>query len=98
MAIGDIKKIVADFMGTTVQLINSRNKKKNVALARQIAMFYSYLLGNTQEEVAEKFDRVHSNVTHAVKRVKQWRECDHEIRAMLEGIEGEYPQLKGLSC
>ena len=31
MAIGDIKKIVADFMGTTVQLINSRNKKKNVA-------------------------------------------------------------------
>ena len=98
MAIGDIKRIVADFMGTTVDEINSRNRFKNVALARQIAMFYSYLLGNTQEEVAEKFDRVHTNVTHAVKKVKQWRECDHEIRAMLEGIEGEYPQLKGLSC
>jgi len=96
MAIGDIKKIVADFMGTTVDEINSRNRFKNVALARP--MFYSYLLGNTQEEVAEKFDRVHTNVTHAVKKVKQWRECDHEIRAMLEGIESEYPQLKGLSC
>ena len=98
MAIGDIKKMVADYMGTTVDAINSRNRLKNVALARQIAMFYSYLSGRTQEEVAEKFDRVHTNVTHAVKRVKQWRECDHEIRAMLEGIEGEYPQLKGLSC
>ena len=39
MAIGDIKKIVADFMGTTVDEINSRNRFKNVALARQIAMF-----------------------------------------------------------
>ena len=57
-------------------------------------MFYSYLSGNTQEEVADKFDRVHTNVTHAVKKVKQ---CLHGIRAMLEGIEGEYPQLKG-SC
>ena len=98
MAISDIKKMVADYMGTTVDAINSRNRLKNVALARQIAMFYSYLSGNTQEDVAEKFGRVHTNVTHAVKRMKQWRECDHEIRAMLEGIEGEYPQLKGLSC
>ena len=98
MAISDIKKIVADYMGTTVELINSRNRFKNVALARQIAMFYSHLMGNTQEEVGEKFDRVHTNVTHAVKRVKQWRECDPEIRAMLEGIEGQYPQLRGKSC
>jgi len=98
MAISDIKKIVADYMGTTVELINSRNRFKNVALARQIAMFYSHLLGNTQEEVGEKFDRVHTNVTHAVKKVKQWRECDPEIRAMLEGIEGQYPQLRGKSC
>jgi chromosomal replication initiation ATPase DnaA len=98
MAISDIKKIVADYMGTTVELINSRNRFKNVALARQIAMFYSHLMGNTQEEVGEKFDRVHTNVTHAVKKVKQWRECDPEIRAMLEGIEGQYPQLRGKSC
>ena len=72
MAIGDIKKMVADYMGTTVDAINSRNRLKNVALARQIAMFYSYLSGNTQEQVADKFDRVHTNVTHAVKKVKQW--------------------------
>lgn len=98
MAISDIKKIVADYMGTTVDEINSRNRFKNVALARQIAMFYSHLMGNTQEEVGEKFDRVHTNVTHAVKKVKQWRECDPEIRAMLEGIEGQYPQLRGKSC
>ena len=45
MAIGDIKKMVADYMGTTVDAINSRNRLKNVALARQIAMFYSYLSG-----------------------------------------------------
>ena len=45
-------------------------------------------------EVGKKFDRDHTNVTHAVKRIKQWRECDPEVRAMLEGIEDEYPALR----
>ena len=94
MSIGKIKKIICERMGVSLEALDSRSRLKRTALARQIAMFYAYAMGNTQAEVGRKFKRNHSNVTHAVKKVKQWRECDWEIRAMLEGIEDEYPVLK----
>ena len=94
MTVGKIKKVVAENMGVTLQQLNSRCRLRKIALARQIAMFYSYCSGLTRMEVGKKFDRDHSNVTHAVRRIKEWRECDPEIRAMLEGIEDEYPALK----
>jgi chromosomal replication initiation ATPase DnaA len=94
MSIGKIKKIICERMGVSLEALDSRSRLKRTALARQIAMFYAYVMGNTQVEVGRKFKRDHSNVTHAVKRVKQWRECDWEVRAMLEGIEDEYPVLR----
>jgi chromosomal replication initiation ATPase DnaA len=94
MSIGKIKKIICERMGVSLEQLDSRSRLKRTALARQIAMFYSYAAGNTRVEVGRKFKRDHSNVTHAVKKVKQWRECDWEVRAMLEGIEDEYPVLR----
>lgn len=94
MTVGEIKKVVAEKMGVTLQQLNSRCRLKDIALARQIAMFYSYCEGLTRQEVGKKFERNRSNVTHAVRRIKEWRECDPEVRSMLEGIEDEYPALK----
>ena len=94
MTVGTIKKVVSDYMGVSLYQLNSRCRLKRIALARQIAMFYSYCVGNTHQEVGRRFKRDHSNVTHAVRKIKEWRECDPEIRAMLEGIEDEYPVLK----
>ena len=94
MSIGKIKKIICERMGVSLEALDSRSRLKRTALARQIAMFYAYAMGNTQAVVGHKFKRDHTSVTHAVKKVKQWRECDWEIRAMLEGIEDEYPVLK----
>ena len=42
MTVGDIKKVVAEKMGVTLQQLNSRCRLRKIALARQIAMFYSY--------------------------------------------------------
>jgi chromosomal replication initiator protein len=94
MSIGKIKKIICERMGVSLEALDSRSRLKRTALARQIAMFYAYAMGNTQAVVGRKFKRDHTSVTHAVKRIKQWRDCDWEIRAMLEGIEDEYPVLK----
>ena len=94
MTIGTIKKVVAGYLGVNLYQLNSRSRLKRIALARQIAMFYSYCVGNTHMEVGKRFKRDHTNVTHAVRKIKEWRECDPEIRAMLEGIEDEYPVLK----
>ena len=94
MTVGTIKKVVSDYMGVSLYRLDSRCRFKRIALARQIAMFYSYCVGNTQAEVGRKFKRDRTSVTHAVRRIKEWRECDPEIRAMVEGIEDEYPVLK----
>jgi chromosomal replication initiator protein len=94
MKISAIKEIVAKYMGVTVPDINSRSRLKNVALARQIAMFYSFKKKNTQIAIGKEFDRIHSNISYAVKRINEWRECDWEVREILDGIENEYPILK----
>ena len=63
MTVGKIKKVVAENMGVTLQQLNSRCRLRKIALARQIAMFYSYCSGLTRMEVGKKFDRDHTNVT-----------------------------------
>jgi chromosomal replication initiation ATPase DnaA len=45
-------------------------------------------------EMERKLDRDHSNFIHAVKSIENLRECDIETRAIIEGIETEYPWLR----
>jgi hypothetical protein len=40
-----------------------------------------------------KVDR--SYAVHAYRKIENWRETDWETRAMIEGIEDEFPVLKG---
>ena len=58
MTVGKIKKVVAEKMGVTLQQLESRCRLKEIALARQIAMFYSYCAGLTRQEVGKKFDAI----------------------------------------
>jgi chromosomal replication initiation ATPase DnaA len=98
MTVGDIKKVVAEKMGVSLKQLNSRCRLRKIALARQMAIFYTYCQGFTQVEVGRKFKCDHSSVSHSVRRIKDSREVDPEVRAMLEGIEDEYPVLRGQRC
>ena len=89
----NILNAVASATGVSEEDIKSRSRVKIVALARQIAMYYTYKTGNTFVEVAEMYDRNHANIMHAVKRVTEWRECDWEVRGILDKVDEIIPRL-----
>ena len=74
--------------------IMSRKRTKYVSLARQIAMYYIHKCGTSMVETGEVFSRHHTNISHAVKQVTNWRECDHEIRDIVSKVEDAIPELK----
>lgn len=92
----NILNAVSSITGVPLVKIKSRSRVKMEALARQIAMYYTYKTGNTFVEVGEMFDRNHANIMHAVKRVTEWRECDWEVRDILDKVDVIIPDLARL--
>jgi chromosomal replication initiation ATPase DnaA len=46
-------------------------------------------------DLGEKFNRNHANMIHAVRAVEDGRVYDVEVKAMLDGLETEFPWLRG---
>ena len=46
-------------------------------------------------DLGEKFNRNHTNMIYAVKAVEDGRTYDVEIQTMLDGLETEFPWLRG---
>lgn len=91
-----IKRAVAEGFQVSVEDIDSRTKKQPIAVARQTVYYYvRKLLRMPYMEMQEKLDRDHSNFIHAVKSIENLREYDVETRAVIDGLETEFPWLKG---
>ena len=86
LPISMIKEACAKVIGVTVAEIESRNRFKLPALARQFAMYYA-LRGRTLEAVGKAFDRNHRNVFHARDKIAFLRDTDWEIQQYSEQIE-----------
>lgn len=91
-----IKKAIAEGFEVSIQEIDSRTKRHPIALARQCVYYYTRkLLGMKYDDMEEIFDRDHSNFIYACHQIRDRRIYDWETKAMLEGIEDEFPWLKG---
>ena len=91
-----IKKAVAEGFEVSIDDIDSRVRKQPIALARQCVYYYARkLLGMKYIDLERKFDRPYSNMIHAVKAVEDARVYDVEVKAMLDGLESEFPWLRG---
>jgi len=91
-----IKRAVAEGFQVSIDDIEGRGRKQPIALARQCVYYYTRkLLGMKYDDMEEKFDRDHSNLIYACEQIKDRRVYDWETKAMLEGLESEYPWLKG---
>jgi|SRR6056300_99578 len=91
-----IKKAVAEGFEVSIDDIDSRVRKQPIALARQCVYYYARkLLGMKYMDLGEKFNRNHANMIHAVKAVEDGRVYDVEVKAMLDGLETEFPWLRG---
>ena len=84
-----IKELVSKEFNVNVELLDSPTRKKQVAFARQVAMYMAKKIGNypyTQIAVAFKRDD-HTTVIHAVRKVEELLDKDQDLKAKLEKLE-----------
>ncbi|MBR6356385.1 MAG: chromosomal replication initiator protein DnaA [Alphaproteobacteria bacterium] len=83
--IDEIQKKVAEYFNISVKEMQSSRRARNVARPRQIAMYLAkQLTSRSLPEIGRKFDRDHTTVMHAVRKVE---ELLIEDASMTESIE-----------
>ena len=84
---------IGKIMGVSVESIMSRRRTKQVALARQISMYFINRSGAGVKDTGRLFNRHHSNVSYATNRIQELRYCDAEIKDIVQKVELCAPQL-----
>ncbi len=89
LTIQTIIKIVSDFYGVEISAINTRSRKREVVLVRQVAMYLAkkYLDLSTAKIGLYIGNRDHATVLHACKTVTNLCETDKQFRSELNQIE-----------
>ena len=81
VTIDDIQRKVSDQYGIRVADMKSKRRERKVALPRQVAMYLSKMLtSKSLPEIGRNFDRDHTTVIHAVKKVEEMMEKDANFR------------------
>lgn len=89
ITVESIAKAVSGHFKLALGDIKGKTRKKEVALARHIAMYMSHkILKKTLEEIGEYFDnRDHSTVIHGIKKIQNLLKEDSKVSQMLYEIE-----------
>lgn len=84
-----IQNTVCDYFGISIEDLNSKSRKRQVAMARQIAMYLSHQKTNTPlKTIGKKFGgRDHSTVIHANRAVKAKQAKDETYKKILEELK-----------
>ena len=91
--IDEIQKRVAEYFNISVKEMQSSRRARNVARPRQIAMYLAkHLTSRSLPEIGRKFDRDHTTVMHAVRKVE---ELIVEDTSMAESVESLRRSLEG---
>ena len=70
--IDEIQKKVAEYFNISVKELQSSRRARTVARPRQIAMYLAkQLTSRSLPEIGRKFDRDHTTVMHAVRKVEE---------------------------
>jgi chromosomal replication initiator protein len=87
--IEEIVKIVCAKLGVKIADIKSLRKNKNIAFARQIAMYLARKLTPASfPDIGEKIGkRDHSTVIYAYNKIEKLLETDAKCRELIEEIE-----------
>ncbi|MDQ8189932.1 chromosomal replication initiator protein DnaA [Roseibacillus persicicus] len=88
VTIDSIQRAVADYFDLRVADMTGRRRPKNIAHARQVAMYLSReLTKNSLMEIGEAFGgRDHGTIIHAVKKVKSLVESEEETREAVDHL------------
>ncbi len=87
VTIEEIQQKVAERYGIRVSEMQSKRRERTVARPRQIAMYLAKALTpRSLPEIGRKFDRDHTTVIHAVKKVEEMMAEDASFREEVEGL------------
>ncbi len=85
--IDEIQKKVAEHFNISVKEMQSSRRARNVARPRQIAMYLAKMLtARSLPEIGRKFDRDHTTVMHAVRKVEELIVEDASLAESIESL------------
>jgi chromosomal replication initiator protein len=85
-----IQREVARYYKVTVEALREDRRHKALAHARQVAMYLSRKLTKSSfPEIAARFNKDHSTVISAVRKVERLRESDLDIKRELDELEAK---------
>ena len=89
ITVDDIIKTVSDFYGIEPEAINTKSRKREVVLVRQVAMFLAkkYLDLSTSKIGLYIGNRDHATVLHACKTITNLADTDKQFRSELNEID-----------
>jgi chromosomal replication initiator protein len=88
--IEDFEDMVSDYMGVRSDVIRSRSRKREVVIARQIAMYLSKEFTKCSlKTIGTYFGRDHTSVIYAIQTVKNLMDTDPHYRDMVQGLVGK---------
>lgn len=84
-----IREVVCDYLNVTQEMLDSRRRTRDIAQARQIAMYLSkqHTKAPLTQIGAEIGDRNHATVLHACKTIENLKETDKMFKEQFGEIE-----------
>jgi chromosomal replication initiator protein len=83
-----IMKRAASHFGIKIAELKSRNNARHIVFPRQVAMFLCrQLTDKSLPAIGTHFDKHHTTVIHAIRKVASMREKDHELDRILRTLE-----------
>jgi len=94
VSISQIQKRVAEFYDIRLSDILGRKRPAQIALARQVAMFFSReLTGSSYQEIGDAFGgRDHGTVIHACRSVEAKCRNLEKVRRQVDRLHGEFTE------
>lgn len=91
ITIDDISKAVCHYLNIAENKIREKTRKKEIVLARQLAMYFSKeLTKSSLKTIGLHFGgRDHSTVIHACNSIEQMRMNDHSMKELIDSIRNK---------
>ena len=89
-----IQEVVCEYFGLNREQLLSKSRKRDIALPRQLAMYFSKELTNaTFSKIGEEMGgKDHSTVMYAVETIKDVSKIDKEIKKYVKDLSERIKQ------
>lgn len=91
VSIDQIQQLTAESFNITIDDLTSTNRTKDVALARQIAMYLARdILNESLQQIAFAFNKKdHTTIIHACNKIEEMMKTNIRVKNIVENIRGK---------